>query len=127
MASQRDRNGAAVGGRPTQEILRRGDKTIVRLAGDLDFATVAEVKPVLEEECARHPRQLVLDLSGVEFLDSSGIFLLATVHKRLTADGCSLIVTNPSAAASRALEITAMDRVLHVTHTSPASILVRGF
>jgi anti-anti-sigma factor len=127
MASQRDRNGAAVGGGPTQEILRGGDKTIVRLAGDLDLATVAEVKPVLEEECARHPRQLVLDLAGVEFLDSSGIFLLATVHKRLTADGCSLIVTNPSAAASRALEITAMDRVLHVTHTSPASILVRGF
>ena len=129
MANQRDRSLRAVvdGGKPTQEIFRSGDKTIVRLAGDLDFTTVAEVVPVLEEECVRHPGQLVLDLSGVEFLDSSGIHLLMKVHKRLMADGCSLIVANPSAAASRALEVTAMDRVLHVTHTSPASILARGF
>jgi anti-sigma B factor antagonist len=126
MASQL-RNGAAVGGRSTQEILRDRDKTIVRLAGDLDFATVAEVTPLLERECARHPRQLVLDLSGVEFLDSSGIYLLLKVHKRLTADGCSLILANPTAAAARALQVTATDQVLQVTHTSPASVLVRGF
>ena len=46
MASQR-RNGAA-----TQDIVRDRDKTIVRLSGDLDFATVAEVTPVLERESA---------------------------------------------------------------------------
>ena len=69
----------------------------------------------------------MLDLSGVEFLDSSGIHLLLKVHKRLTADGCSLIVANPAAAAARALQVTTTDQVLHVTHTSPASILARGF
>jgi len=127
MAEQRDPNlSAAVDGKPTQEILRDDGKTIVRLAGDLDFATVAEVMPALEKECARNPKQLVLDLSRVEFLDSSGIYLLVTVHKRLTANGCSLIVTDPSAAASRALQVTATDRVLPITHTSPASALVRG-
>jgi anti-sigma B factor antagonist len=128
MAKQRDRNlRAAADGKPTHEILRDDGKTIVRLGGDLDFATVAEVMTALEKECARNPKQLVLDLSRVEFLDSSGIYLLVTVHKRLTANGCSLIVTNPSAAASRALQVTATDRVLPIAHTSPASILVRGF
>jgi anti-sigma B factor antagonist len=127
MANRRNGNRrAAVDGEPTHEILRDGDKTIVRLAGDLDFATVAEVMPVLEEACARNPAQVVLDLSRVEFLDSSGISLLVTVHKRRTADGCSLVVTNPSAAVSRVLEVTATDRVLSITHTSPSSILVRG-
>jgi len=127
MANRRNGNRrAAVDGEWTHEILRDGDKTIVRLAGDLDFATVAEVMPVLEEACARNPAQLVLDLSRVEFLDSSGISLLVTVHKRLTAGGCDLVVTNPSAAVSRVLEVTSTDRVLSITHTSPSSILVRG-
>jgi len=112
---------AAVNGTPLQEIVRDGDRTIVRLAGDLDFATVAGVTPLLEAECARRPGRLVLDLSGVAFLDSSGIHLLVQVHKRLTADGCRLIVANPSAAAARALQVTATDAVLEVTHT-PASV-----
>ncbi len=127
MANRRNGNRrAAVDGELTHEILRDGDKTIVRLAGDLDFATVAEVMPVLEEACARNPAQVVLDLSRVEFLDSSGVSMLVTVHKRLTANGCSLVVTNPSAAVSRVLELTSTDRVLSITHTSPSSILVRG-
>jgi anti-sigma B factor antagonist len=118
MANRRNGDlGAAVGDEPTYEILRDGHKTIVCLAGDLDFATVAEVMPVMEEECARSPGQLVLDLSRVEFLDSSGISLLVTVHKRLAADGCSLIVTNPSPAASRVLEVAVVDQVLSITHT----------
>lgn len=125
MATRRDRSAAALDGLPTQEILREGDTTIVRLAGDLDFATVADAMPVLEEECARRPGRLVLDLSGVEFLDSSGIQLLLNVHKRLTVDGCRLVVANPGAAADRALQVTAADQVLDVTRT-PASVLGRG-
>ena len=118
MANQRNGHlGAAVGDEPTYEILRDGHKTTVWLAGDLDFATVAEVRPAMEEECARSPGQLVLDLSRVEFLDSSGVSLLVTVHKRLAADGCSLVVTNPSPAASRVLQVAVVDQVLSITHT----------
>ena len=52
----------------------RGDVLIVHLAGELDIYTV----PALRRQLARHDRletSLVVDLSGVEFIDSCGLRL----------------------------------------------------
>lgn len=63
----------------------------LRLTGDLDLASVPVLKRRLEELCAQK-RSVRLDLSGVDFIDSSGMHLLITAFKDARADGCRLEV-----------------------------------
>jgi anti-sigma B factor antagonist len=52
------------------------DVVLVELTGDLDIQTVPQAKAFLAQVTATTPRHLVLDLSGLTFLASSGIGLL---------------------------------------------------
>jgi anti-sigma B factor antagonist len=58
-----------------------GEHTVVvSVAGELDMATVPQLRAYLQDKTASHPAHLVLDLSGVAFLASSGVGLLMAAH-----------------------------------------------
>lgn len=73
----------------------------LELSGELDLVTA----PVLRDELARHRARgvrVVLDLSGVTFLDSTGLVLLMESSR----DGDVLLRREVSPAVARLLEIT---------------------
>jgi anti-sigma B factor antagonist len=90
-----------------------GAPGVLRLEGELDPHTA----PLLEREVAalteRGQIDLVLDLSGLQFIDSSGLRVLIAAHRELTALGGSLALRSPSETAQRLLEITGL--VDHIT------------
>ena len=104
---------------PVREVLRDGDVTTVHLQGDLDLATVSKVSMVLADECARHPEELLIDLSAVDFIDSSGLRLFVDTHRRLMNAGCLLVLASPSDAVWRTFVMTNLDGTLLFRH-SPA-------
>lgn len=55
---------------------------LVRIGEDMDAAAMARLKPLFEELAAGN-EDVTLDLSGVEFVDSSGIGGLVFLYKRL--------------------------------------------
>jgi anti-anti-sigma factor len=55
---------------------------------------------------------IVLDLSGVEFMDSSCLAVLVQARGTLTADGGSLILRNPSEVAHRLLSLAGIEFIL---------------
>jgi anti-anti-sigma factor len=61
---------------------------------------------------------VVLDLAGVEFIDSSGLRVPEQARGVLTADGGSLILRNPSEAAHRLLAVTETED--NARNTDPA-------
>jgi anti-sigma B factor antagonist len=103
---------------PLTEIVRDGETTLVRLAGDVDMATVPLVQEALERECDRGPVRLTLDLADVQFLDSSAMNLLVSIHRELRARGCRLILANPSEVVAHTMQIAQLDRLLAVTNTA---------
>lgn len=91
---------------------REGDVHTIVLLGELDLATA----PVLEEELKRveatDAASIVLDLSGLAFMDSSGVRLLVTAHSRSrTRDRGFSLVRGP-AAVQRVLELSGVDELL---------------
>ena len=79
--------------------------------GELDIATA----PVLEDALAAHRKSgVVLDLSRLSFLDSSGLHLLVRMRRDADADGWKLEMIRPVGEASRVIEVTKMDRVLRL-------------
>jgi anti-anti-sigma factor len=68
--------------------------TVLRLDGGLFFATSEaledRIRALAEREGGRHARALVLDLEGVDFVDSQGAAKLAEIHQLTEADGITL-------------------------------------
>jgi anti-sigma B factor antagonist len=79
-----------------------GEVHVVALQGELDMDTAAGLSAWLVE-IAGSP--VVVDLSELTFIDSSGIAALATAKKRMTAEGNEMILTRPRPNVRRVLEI----------------------
>ena len=88
----------------------------VTIAGELDAATA----PLLDEALVSAAASLdghaevVLDCTGLEFIDSSGLSVLVTNHRRLSEAGRLLVIASPPAAARRLFEIAGLDEVLTI-------------
>jgi anti-anti-sigma factor len=89
----------------------RGDVPVARVRGEVDLRRVQELAPTLAAAVQPRHRGLVLDLSAVDYLDSSGVHL---VHElMLTLDGCGQqlrVVAVPGAAVLRVLELVKLGR-----------------
>ncbi len=90
----------------------QGTRLVV--AGELDIATVDEFREQLETlvDHARSP--VFVDLSGIEFMDSSNIAALLAAHFRAEEADAELIVVAPSPACRRVFEILDLGNVLHI-------------
>ena len=88
--------------------LRRGTLT-VHLSGELDHIMAAYVRRETDDllEDARI-RRLVFDLSGLEFMDSSGIGLVIGRYKRMVRRGGSVAVTDPGARIDRIFQMSGL-------------------
>lgn len=86
-----------------------GDVAVVRLTGELDVAGSALLEQELERIGADHaPRALVLDLSGLEFMDSTGLRLVVLADARSKEQGRRLALIPGAEPVHRVFEITRM-------------------
>lgn len=98
-----------------------GRAVVVRLAGELDLANADELRKALVNAAAREPERLVVDLSEVEFMDSTALGVLVEARARL-ADARALLLAGPGIETRRALEVSGLDRHLTV-HEAVAQAL----
>ena len=87
----------------------KGQCTVV-VVGEVDMATVSDLEDALRDVSNV---DVVVDLSGVAFLDSSGIAALAQAHRETTERDHRLTIRGERPTVRRALEITGLFRVLH--------------
>ena len=100
-----------------------GDWTIVEVAGQLDVATAPEFRQVLVEAQYGGASQVLVDVAGVEFVDSMGLGVLIGAHKRARShEGASLVIARPSERMRHLLELTGLDTVLTVV-ADPGEVL----
>ena len=86
----------------------------VRLRGRLDVHTVADVRAELRVAVVHGTGELVVDLSGVEMGDTTGLGVLLGVHRRAVRAGRTLVLVGVSPGLQRLLVATRLARVLHV-------------
>ncbi|WP_158581627.1 STAS domain-containing protein [Actinomadura spongiicola] len=92
-------------------------RAVVRLRGELDIASVDELRRHLNDARREHGERLVLDLTGLEFMDSGGLSVIVACYKATTAGGGGLTLAAPRPIVRRALEITGLHRRIPVTDT----------
>ena len=99
-------------GELTIRSVREGGVHTVVLTGELDLATAADVDRVLEQVEATDAESIVLDLSGLTFMDSTGVRLVVNAHARSRADANRLTLRRGQAAVQRVMELSGVDVLL---------------
>lgn len=84
---------------------------IVTLRGRLDANNSPECRQRLQEYAQAGGCRLILDLSGLEFVDSSGLGVLLTAHKLAGAKGGDVRLACPTPSVRRLLTLTRLDRI----------------
>lgn len=86
-------------------------RTIVKLSGELDIASAPELREQLLAILSRRtPSHLILDLSKLRFIDSSGIAVFVNTERRARLLGCTLALVAPQAPVSRVLQVCGLDQ-----------------
>src|SRR5690606_20479211 len=91
------------------------DYTVCRPSGELDAFTVGQFRESLSELSGT--TRLLIDLSGVPFLDSAGLGALIGGVRRAREAGGDVAVYGARPAVARLLHTTGFDRVASVTET----------
>lgn len=87
-----------------------------KLSGDLDHHGASAVRELIDDEMYRvRPATLNMDLSGVEFMDSSGLGLILGRMTKASEIGTSVTVSNPSPRTKRLLTLVGIDKMINVT------------
>jgi anti-sigma B factor antagonist len=99
------------------------DRThVIVVSGEIHVSTAPEFSRLLNDAIGEGKTQVVLDLSGVEFIDSTGLSVLLNGLRRVTRSGgrMALICTNPTVL--RLFVITRLDSTFRIVGTRAAAL-----
>jgi anti-sigma B factor antagonist len=85
---------------------------VVRGTGKLNMVSAPELRGVVVAAIADGGSRVVVDLSGIDFMDSSGLGALVSCLKSARQAGGDLRIAAPSAQVSMVLRLSNLDRVL---------------
>lgn len=91
-----------------------GGQLVVAAEGQVDLATAPELATALARARLNHPREVVVDLTAVDFLDSVGVRVLVEATRRAAELDVQLSVRGASGWVARVLEITGVDEFLRI-------------
>ena len=97
----------------TMRSSRQGDEHVVALYGELDIAGVEALDEELRRVAQAGARRVIIDLSGLEFLDSTGLRCLLRFAERSASDGTAAMFLRGPETVQRVFDISGTgDRLL---------------
>ncbi|HEY5425676.1 MAG TPA: STAS domain-containing protein [Candidatus Tumulicola sp.] len=103
-----------------------GETLVFKLRGSLDIATSPTVRAALSDATEKGTKDIIVDLTHLEFLDSTGLGALIGAHRRAAEHGGSLRLIVSEGSIARLLNITGLIRVLAVFHTLEDALSNQG-
>jgi anti-sigma B factor antagonist len=82
------------------------ERHVLELTGELDISGVSHFERAAGQVLDQGARSLLLDISGIEFIDSTGLRSILAVKARCEELGCEFSVTHASGQVDRVLALT---------------------
>jgi anti-anti-sigma factor len=89
-----------------------GETGRLKLIGELDIATVPRVEEAAEAILRKGTRQLTVDLSRLDFVDSSGLRLFIVLQQRAGSEGWKLALVKPQPQALKVFRVSGVEQSL---------------
>jgi anti-sigma B factor antagonist len=100
----------------TKQFIRsdNGDETTIRISGKLDVLTAPEMAPIIEALVSEQRRQVTVELSGLDLIDSSGVAGIVGLYKRVRAAGGEVKVVGARDQPLAIFKLLRMDKVFNL-------------
>lgn len=89
-----------------------GDSTTFRLVGSLDAVTTSDLRPVVDALVAERRPKIIVDVSALRLIDSSGVGLIVSLYKRCKANGGAVTVAGLRDQPLSIFKLLRLDKVL---------------
>jgi anti-sigma B factor antagonist len=94
------------------DVTSAGGVCTVALKGEADVLSAAKIEAAIEGTCEADDGLIVVDLSGLKFIDSSGLQAIVAGHERCLARAQELVIVPGPRSVQRLFEITGLDTIL---------------
>jgi len=94
-----------------------GDATVIAPRGEVDIATAGQLRERVDQVIGRTTGTVVVDLTAVSFIDSTGLGVLIGARKRCEADGRTLVVVVAEPRIRKVFEITGLSELFDIRPT----------
>jgi anti-sigma B factor antagonist len=98
-----------------------GTSRTISLTGSCDLATAPHLRQTLQGLQPPDVQEIVLDVSNLEFIDSTGLGVVLGAMRRLREAGASLSISGARGIVRRVLEITDLDKVIPMADANSTS------
>lgn len=96
----------------------KDDFMVIHIGGEIDHHSAVSVRTEVDREItANRPARVLLELSHVDFMDSSGLGLIMGRYALMKRLGGTLAVLDPSPAVLKIITLAGMDRMISVLRT----------
>ena len=103
------------------DIVAASSHAVLAVRGDVDLATAAELRKRLADAVDAYA-SVVVDLSGVGFMDSTGLGVLVAAANRAAAAGHRFALAHPQRIVKNALRLVQVDTLIDVYDTVDAAV-----
>jgi anti-sigma B factor antagonist len=93
---------------------RRDRSDVLPLKGEIDLHVAPSVTASLNAMIAKKPRRLVIDLSGVTYIDSAGLAALIEAMQKVEGYGGKFLLAGLQETVRSIFEISRLDQVFHI-------------
>lgn len=94
------------------------DNLVVKLEGEIDHHSAAEIREDIDKMIGENrPKNMIMELSGIDFMDSSGLGLVLGRYRRLCEIGSKMLIKNPGARTERILCMAGVDKLIKIIKT----------
>lgn len=100
------------------EQIAGGDGTRIAVRGEVDLYTSPDLRSALMKAVPAAESRVEVDLSGVEYMDSSGVATLVEGFKSARENSKAFVLFKPSTAVMKVLELARLDSVFDI-ETAP--------
>lgn len=92
----------------------QGDHTIMSVTGEIDLYTAPGLQSELMTALSAGQVRLIVDMSGVDFCDSTGMNVLLAAHRYAKERGGELQLAGPGSTTRKVLQVTGLESVFTV-------------
>jgi anti-sigma B factor antagonist len=95
-------------------IQQHGNHTIVTIEGEVDYFHLSQFKELMKPLVEGSYESIIIDLRGVSFMDSSGIGVLVTSHKKMQKKDCHFALLNIPSDIMTLLKLGTIEKFLTI-------------
>jgi anti-sigma B factor antagonist len=104
---------------PMATVREEGAGTLVLLRGEVDFSGASVLAETLSRVIVLRSGDVVIDLAGVEFIDTASVRVLTACRRMLDRESRRLTFRSPSRLAARVLRVFGLSALVEVAALAP--------